>query len=82
MVQSQDTDKLDELWSPIAAAWFEAGRDDPKVTLLQLTLLEAAVWATTDSMLVVGIEMVRANISPEHMPDIGEHAVVQFGKAA
>ncbi|MFZ1727892.1 MAG: pyridoxamine 5'-phosphate oxidase family protein [Albidovulum sp.] len=82
IVQSQDTEKLDALWSPVAAAWFEGGRDDPKVTLLQLTLLDAAVWATTDSMVAQSVEMARATMDAGHKPDIGEHVVVQFGKAA
>ena len=77
--QSADSAKLDELWSPVAAAWFEEGRDDPDVSLLKLTLLDAGVWASTDSAAVFGMEIARANLQSSHQPDVGRHTVVRFG---
>ncbi|MEZ5779802.1 MAG: pyridoxamine 5'-phosphate oxidase family protein [Paracoccaceae bacterium] len=78
LVQSQDSGKLDELWSPAAAAWFKEGRDDPNVMLLQLNLQDAALWAASTSAIATGIEIARANLSTGHQPDLGEHVAVRF----
>ncbi len=79
--QSDDSAKLDELWSSVTAAWFEEGRRDPEVTLLKFTLHNAGVWTSTDSSMVFGLEIVRANMSTEHKPEVGDHMVIQFGEA-
>jgi general stress protein 26 len=77
--QSTDSAKLDELWSPVASAWFDEGREDPDVCLLKLTLLDAGVWATTDSTAAFGLEIARANLQSSHKPDLGRHCIVRFG---
>lgn len=76
--QSEDRQKLDELWSSVTAAWFDEGREDPDVALLKLSLRDAGVWTATDSSVVFGMEIARANLSSEHKPEIGEHFVVRF----
>ncbi|NVK47150.1 MAG: pyridoxamine 5'-phosphate oxidase family protein [Rhodobacteraceae bacterium] len=80
--QSTDRAKLDELWSPAAAAWFEGGRDNPHVCLLEMTLSEAALWASTGNPLAVGYEMLKANMASDTTPDVGEHVVIAFPHAA
>lgn len=77
--QVEDDKKLDELWSTVTAAWFEQGRDDPKVALLRLTLRNAGVWTATDSSVMFGLEIARATMSKEHKPDVGDHMVIKFG---
>lgn len=81
LTQSQDSAKLDELWSPAAAAWFEQGRDDPRVTLLHMPLREAAIWASTGSALKFGLQIAKAQVTGE-TPDVGEHVVLNFRDAA
>ena len=76
--QVDDPEKLDSLWSPFASAWFAEGREDPKIILLRLTLLDAELWASSESAVVMGIEMVRAAISPSHSPDLADHSVIRF----
>ncbi len=78
--QSANREKLDEIWSAVTSAWFDEGREDPDVCLLKFTLLDAGVWATTDSSVVFGLEIARANIQSSHQPDLGEHTVVRFGE--
>jgi general stress protein 26 len=73
-----DPAKLDELWSPVTAAWFEEGRSDPHIRLLRLSLDEAAVWTSTASALHFGIEIARANLQREHRPDVGEHMILRL----
>ncbi|MBS8227555.1 pyridoxamine 5'-phosphate oxidase family protein [Vannielia litorea] len=74
---SDDRNKLEDLWSPAAAMWFEGGIDDPKVLLLEMPLHEAAVWTVDANALQFGIEMLRANLG-DHTPDLGDHAVIRL----
>ena len=79
---SNDSAKLDELWSNVAAAWFEGGRDDPRVTLLEMPIAEAAVWSSTGNPVSFAWEIARSNMNEEHTPDVGVHKVIDFRRAA
>lgn len=78
---TEDREKLDELWSPMASMWFDGGKDDAEVTLLKMPLDEAAVWINEAGTLRFGIEMVRGATS-EHDPEVGEHGIVDLRQAA
>ena len=43
---SLDNDRtmIDRLWNPWVAAWFEEGKDDPKLALLRLDAESAKIW--------------------------------------
>ena len=71
-----DPAKLDELWNPIAGAWFE-GERDPDVRLVGVVLSEAEVWAT-DGGLKFFWEIAKAHATDSH-PDMGEHGTIRFG---
>lgn len=73
---SHDSEKLDELWNRVAAAWFPEGRDDPKVRLLKLTPKDAAVWTAEASAFTFGLEVLRATVGSKDRPDVGEHAEI------
>jgi general stress protein 26 len=40
----EDQAKVEELWNPFADAWFEGGKDDPRVVLLRVKASEAQYW--------------------------------------
>jgi general stress protein 26 len=48
---------IDRLWNPFAAAWFESGKDDPKVTLLRFDATRAEVWLNENSLLA-GVKLL------------------------
>lgn len=50
-----DRATIDRLWNPFVPAWFEGGRDDPKVTLLRFDPHEAEIWLNASS-LVAGVK--------------------------
>jgi general stress protein 26 len=50
-----DRATIDRLWSPFAAAWFEHGKDDPKLALLRLDPERAEIWENGNS-LVAGVK--------------------------
>ena len=78
LTQVEDQQKLDEIWSAIAAAWFDKGRDDPDVTLLRLDMAEAAIWSNTANPITFGMQIAAANLREEKKPDIGEHTIVRW----
>ncbi|MEE4350933.1 MAG: pyridoxamine 5'-phosphate oxidase family protein [Pacificimonas sp.] len=52
LVIDNDRTKIDKFWSPMVSAWFDGGKDDPKVTLLRMDLGRAEFWeAGTGSFL-------------------------------
>lgn len=48
---SQDRSMIDRLWNPQAAAWFEGGKDDPKIRLLRLDAKAAEIWLDSSNLL-------------------------------
>ena len=56
---SLDNDRatIDRLWNRFVAAWFEEGKDDPKLALLRFDAERAEIWLDGSS-LVAGIKML------------------------
>ncbi|WP_275784206.1 pyridoxamine 5'-phosphate oxidase family protein [Pararhizobium gei] len=54
-----DTDRatIDRLWNHYIAAWYEGGKDDPKLVLLRLDAEHAEIWKDGSS-LWAGIKML------------------------
>jgi general stress protein 26 len=50
-----DRAAITRLWNPFAAAWFEDGEDDPKLTLLRFDPDEAEIWLSGSSV-VAGVK--------------------------
>ena len=48
---------VERLWNPFVAAWFEGGKDDPKLRLLRFDADKAEIWLD-DSSLLAGIKML------------------------
>lgn len=72
---SEDRDKLDDIWSPAAAAYFPGGRDDSDVTLLHMPLRQVAVWRSQDGAPNLGRKIARAALGGTDRPDPVFHAV-------
>lgn len=52
-----DRAMIDKLWSPFVAAWFDGGKDDPRLTLLRFDPGHAEVWLNEHSLLT-GMKML------------------------
>lgn len=72
-----DKSKIDELWDTGAAAWFEQGRDDPKVALLKVTAHTAEVWATDQPKPLILLKYAKAAATGGR-PNVGESHVVSL----
>lgn len=53
----QDRAVIDRLWNRYVAAWYEGGKDDPKLVLLRLDAEQAEVWLDASSI-VAGVKML------------------------
>ena len=56
---SVDNDRanIDRLWNRYVDAWFEGGKDDPKVALLRFDAERAEIWENASSI-IAGIKML------------------------
>jgi len=70
-----ETDRavLDKLWSNGVAAWYEGGKDDPKLLLLRFDLDDAEIW-TADAGIKGMFKLATGMTMKEG--DLGRHAEV------
>ena len=56
---SVDNDRamIDRLWNRFVAAWYEGGKDDPKLAIIRLDAEEAEIWLDASS-LIAGVKML------------------------
>jgi len=52
-----DPATIERLWNPFVAAWFEGGKDDPKLRLLRFEPGNAQIWLNENS-LFAGVKML------------------------
>jgi general stress protein 26 len=52
-----DREAIDRLWNRFIAAWYEGGKDDPKLALLRLDAETAEIWADASSLLA-GVKLL------------------------
>jgi general stress protein 26 len=57
LVVDNDRAAIDRLWNRFVAAWYEGGKDDPKLVLLRLDAEHAEIWKDGSS-LWAGIKML------------------------
>lgn len=57
VVADLDRAVVERLWNPFAAAWYEGGKDDPKLMLLRFEPDHAEIWLNEYS-LVAGLKML------------------------
>ncbi len=48
---------IDRLWNPFVAAWFEGGKDDPNLQLLNFEPRRAQIWLN-DHSLLAGVKLL------------------------
>lgn len=57
LVLEHDPAMVDRLWNPFVAAWYEGGKDDPKLQLIRLDAEDAKIWLNESSMLA-GVKLL------------------------
>lgn len=74
---TRDRALIDEFWNPWAESWFEGGRDDPSVALLQVDASSVEFWHVDKPGVVRAFEVARALITKD-APDVGQSRIVTF----
>lgn len=69
----EDQAKKEQLFSPMAQAWFPAGVTDPNLGLLAVKILDAEYWDVTDSKMVQLFKMATAAMTGKTPKNLGEH---------
>jgi general stress protein 26 len=69
--------RIDQLWNPMAEAWFENGRDDPSVALLRVDARSAEYWSSDKPGIVRAFEIAKAVVT-KSQPDVGENRTVSL----
>lgn len=59
----KDREKIENLWTPIASAWFKEGKDDPNVTLICVKPIIAYYWDTKDGKVVSLFKIAKAALT-------------------
>ncbi|NMH27596.1 pyridoxamine 5'-phosphate oxidase family protein [Flavobacterium silvaticum] len=54
---------IEALWTPIAKAWFEEGKNDPDVTVIKVTPLDAYYWDTQNGKIVTLLKIAASAIT-------------------
>jgi general stress protein 26 len=57
LVADNDRAVIDRLWNPFIAAWYEGGKDDPKLQLLRFDATGGQAWLN-EHKLLAGIKML------------------------
>jgi general stress protein 26 len=52
-----DRDRIDQLWNPFVAAWYQEGKGDPNLVLFRLDAERAEIWLDGSNILA-GIKML------------------------
>ncbi|VXC13825.1 General stress protein [Luteimonas sp. 9C] len=55
---SRDRQRIDDLWNPIMKTWFTGGKDDPRITVIQVTPTGGYYWDNKHGDFVAASKMV------------------------
>lgn len=73
----QDPQKKEELWNPMARAWFPEGKNDPNLVVLKVSTNEGSYWDSTSSKMVLFISFLKAIIT-EKVQEVGDHGKIDL----
>ncbi len=74
---SDDKSVLDEIWSQMAALWFEDGKQDDDLRLIRFAPKRADVWFSEANPVAFFYEVAKAKIADEK-PDAGWQTEINF----
>jgi len=73
----RDAALIERFWNPWAEAWFEGGRDDPSVALLEVSAHTVEYWHIDKPAVVRAFEVAKG-LATGSVPDVGESRTVEF----
>lgn len=73
-----DQAKIDELWNTGAEAWFDQGRDDPAVALLEVVAHTVESWTSTEPKAITLLKYAKAAATGGHPEHVGDNETVSL----
>lgn len=67
---SQDKERIDKYWNKMIEAWFEKGKEDPRIRVLKVTPVDAHYWDNKSNKFVTIMKVAVSAISGQQL-DIG-----------
>ena len=68
-IVSQDKAKIDELWEPLMKTWFTGGKDDPRISVIEVRPSESYYWDNKHGNAVAFIKMLTGAIIGKTLDD-------------
>lgn len=75
---SRDAERIDRYWNPWAEAYFEGGRDDPSVALLEVDVHTVHYWDLDKPAIATAFEVAKGLVT-RSAPDVGDDGVIHLG---
>lgn len=72
LVPDNDRDMIERLWNPFVAAWYEGGKDDPKLQLLRFEPERAQIWLNEHSLFAGVKVMMGRDPKKDYGDKVGE----------
>lgn len=74
---TRDREKMAQFWSPLVAAWFPDGLDDPLLCLIRVRPVTAEYWDSPSSKVVRLLGMAKAILTGTRYDGPGEHGKME-----
>ena len=72
---SYDKQKIADLWTPLVKTWFKGGKDDPNISLIRVSNVNAYYWDTTGNKMINFFKMVASVATGKTLIDAEEGAL-------
>ncbi len=76
---STDREKIYEMWTPFAKAWFKDGKDDADISLIKIAPQSAYYWDTKNNKMISMLQMI-ASIVTGNAPNDGVEGSLKVNK--
>lgn len=77
LVDATSGELIEKHWDKVTEAWFENGKEDPKLRLLEFRPKQAAAWASSDNKACFSWEIEKA-AGEKDTPDVGARLTADF----
>lgn len=64
-----DRQKLEEIWNPIAKAWFSEGKDDPDLSVIRVNVSDAYYWDTKNNRMIQLVKIAAGALTGKPLDD-------------
>jgi general stress protein 26 len=69
---SEDRQMIEKCWTPLAKAWFKEGKDDPNISIIKVSNINACYWDTKGNRMINFFKMVASAATGKTLVDTEE----------